>query len=270
VNDITLKGALHRKFDLLFTGEEIFGIGSFSYTNPKSPGNNGSAKDLVYGFKSTADKQFINVNVIAGSGAVEGQGLQLKATHFDFGFSHLDMKSLSSLYNSYQQVQTQTWKRLGTSPGQNTNGDTKAEAITPSEGNTGETNADQIKQQIGKDVVALLQHSPVFTLDNVGFSTGDGTLKINGIATLDRVVEEDILPEVQYQSLISKVYATADISIDQSLIDHWPIPNTADQMKQQLFALESQGFLIRKGKKLESHLEYKEGKLTANGKPLGG
>ncbi|HEX2584681.1 MAG TPA: YdgA family protein [Steroidobacteraceae bacterium] len=270
INDITLNGALHRKFDLLFTGEEMFGIGSFAYTNPKSPNTNGSAKNIVYGFKSTADKQFMNINVIAESGAVAGQGINLNATHFNFGFSHLDMKSLSSLYSSYQQIQMQTWKGFNNpSPADSSSTDeSKTEMTKPDQSNADGMDAEKIKQQIGKDVVALLQHSPVFTLDNVGFATSDGVLKINGIATLDRVVEEDILPELQYQTLMGKVYATADISIDQSLIDHWPMPNSVEQMKQQLAALESQGFIVRKGKKLESHLEFKEGKFTANGKPL--
>jgi len=269
VDNITARGAIRRKFDLLFTGEEMFGIGSFAYTNPKSTNSNGSAKDLVYGFRSTADKQFMNVNVIAESGPIVVQNAKVKATHFDFGFSHLDLKSLASLYNSYQQIQMQTWKALDKSSTSQPNpADQKAEPTGTEAGTMDGIEADRIKQQIGKDVVALLQHSPVFSLDHVGFSTSDGALKITGMATLDGVVEEDILPELQYQALISKVYATADIGIDQSLIDHWPIPGTTDQLKQQLFALESQGLIVRKGKRLESHLEYKEGKLTANGKPL--
>jgi len=272
VNDITLKGALHRKFDLLFTGEEMFGIGSFAYTNPKSPNTNGSAKNIIYGFKSTADKQFMNINVIAESGAVAAQDINFKDTHFNFGFSHLDMKSLSSLYGSYQQIKVQAWKELNKPTAGDTTSTEENKSGTSSvttDSNADVIDAEKMKQQIGKDILALLQHSPVFTLDYVGFSTNDGMLKVSGIAALDRVVEEDILPEVQYQTLISKIYATADISIDQALIDHWPMPGYADQLKQQLAALESQGFIVRKGKKLESHIEYKEGKLTANGKPFG-
>jgi uncharacterized protein YdgA (DUF945 family) len=39
-------------------------------------------------------------------------------------------------------------------------------------------------------------------------------------------------------------------------------------MRQQVAALEQQGFVTRKDGQLHSHIEFKGGQLTANGKPL--
>jgi uncharacterized protein YdgA (DUF945 family) len=45
-------------------------------------------------------------------------------------------------------------------------------------------------------------------------------------------------------------------------------PSRAEAMRQQVAAFEQQGFVTRKDGQLHSHIEFKGGALTANGKPL--
>ena len=253
VDEITLSGTLQRKFEVLFTGNETFGVSNISFADPSNSDSTFSAKNITYGIRSTADDQFINFGVIADSGAVVYKNTNLKEGHFDFATNHLDAKAVASMYKTFQELQT---KRLN----QSQNGAVDNSAV----------DSEDIKNKSAKDLLAILQHSPVLALDNIGFSTPDGALKITGNATINDVIETDITPELQYQSLAKKIHAQADIGIDQSLIDHWPMPDNAAQLKQQVSALESQGLLIRRGNKLESHIEYKDGKITANGKQVGG
>ena len=49
-----------------------------------------------------------------------------------------------------------------------------------------------------------------------------------------------------------------------------PTPtDRAEMIKQQLAAFEQAGYVTRNNGRFESHLEFKNGALTANGKPLG-
>lgn len=252
LDNLTLSGELQRKFEVLFTGNETFSIGNISFSEPSKPDSAFSMQTLTYGIRSTADDQFINFGVAADSAAVTYKNVNLKEAHFDFGTNHLDAKTLVSLYKTIQDIQVSMLKQHDNA----------------SAGTTLQT--EDIKSKTGKDILTIFQHAPVLQLDNIGFATVDGSLKITGNATINDVTEEDILPEVQYQSLAKKVHAQSDISIDQTLIDHWPVAEKTEQIKQQISALISQGFITRNGNKLESHIEYKDGKITANGEQVGG
>ena len=251
LDNITLNGTVQRKFDVLFTGDETLGIEAISFSDPSKTESDFSVKNIKYGIRASADDQFINFGVIADSDALSYKNTNLKAINFDFATNHLDAKSVASLHKSIQDMQTRILK-------QHDAGDDSSQAT------------EAFKKQAQQDVLAVLQHSPVLSLDNIGFATNDGALNITGKATLDNVTEEDVMPEVLYQALAKKIHAQVDVSIEQPLIDHWPVAQSAEQIKQQIAALETQGFIARKGSKLESHIEYKDGKITANGKQVGG
>ena len=252
MNDIRFKGALQRKFDVLFDGEETFKIGSISLEQPDTPQSSFAINDVVYGIKSSINTDFLNASAIVGSGKVSYQNVNVDETHLDFGINHLDTKATVSLYKLLDEART---KAIASS--------TSGTASNPAP-------VDDTKQRATHDILTLLQHAPVVAFNNIGFATSDGAFKITGTATINDVVESDLLPNVEYDSLRKKIHAQSDISIDQRLIDHWPIAETASSVKQQTATLEAQGYLLRKGGKLQSHIEYKDGKLTANGKPVGG
>ena len=265
VDDMSLTGSVQRKFDVLFTGEETFSIGNVSTSSSQNAAENISAKNLSYGFKSSADDQFMNIGLNMNSGALVSKEYNVKEVHFSLGGKHLDAKALAALYKVYNDVQTKAMASVCHS-GQSAN-------ATPPDGSTADADKpdfEAIKQRTTTALLTLLQHSPVLALDNISFATTDGALKFIGSATIDGVEESDLTPEVQYKTLLGKLSAQADFAIDQALIDHWPVKEDPEKFKQQISALESQGFLLRKGTKLESHIEYKGGKVTANGKPIGG
>ena len=252
VDDISLKGALQRKFEVLFTGNESFGIGNVSFNDPSDPKSSLSAKNLVYGVTIGADDHFINFKANFGSGAFATRNMVFKEMHFDFGMDHLDAVALASLYNAMEEWRMDQYKDKNADAAQN-EADVKARA-----------------EHLKQDLLTLLQHSPVLNLNNVGFATADGILTTTGTATIDSVVAEDLSPDVRFDALAKKIQAQTDISIDQSLIDHWPIAESAESVRTSIKQFEAAGFISRKGATLQSRLEYKEGKLTANGNQIGG
>jgi uncharacterized protein YdgA (DUF945 family) len=98
-------------------------------------------------------------------------------------------------------------------------------------------------------------------------------------------------------ALMTKIVAAADVWISEGLLNKdWSTPGqmadasaseeaklSADEqafaepsaqdkaaaMRQQIEALEQQGYVTRKDGKVQAHIEFKGGALTANGKPLG-
>ena len=77
---------------------------------------------------------------------------------------------------------------------------------------------------------------------------------------------------------MAKVVANADVWISEGLLNKdWSAqktaeeaqgPNRVEALRQQMAAFEQQGFVTRKDGQLHSHIEFKGGALTANGKPL--
>lgn len=268
MDNISLDGALQKKFEVLYAGEESLRIANVKFSNQQDAASNISINKISYGFKSTADDQFLNASFGMESADATFKDISIKESHFVFSGNHFDGKALAALYKIFNDVQTKAMTAA-------CRAQTAQDADSPDSTNAADDkdskpDFDAIKQQSVAVLLTLLQHAPVFSIDNVGFTTSDGALKLTGKATIDGVEESDLTPEVQYQSLMGKLNVQAEFSMDQSLVDHWPIKDNAEQFKQQVAALVAQGFLAQKGKALQSHIEFKSGKLTANGKPVGG
>jgi len=116
----------------------------------------------------------------------------------------------------------------------------------------------------------LLLNQPELFVDRLALATKDGDLKISARAKLVDIATEDVKPSINFGRLTNKVMATADISVSQSLIDHWPgaEANTAN-IKKMISEFDRSGYLVRKGDRLETHFEFSKGALTANGKAVG-
>lgn len=272
MDSISLDGTLQRKFEVLYTGEEMLRIGSIKFNNQQDDvSSHVSVNNISYGFKASADDQFLNIGIGMESGSAIIKSTNIKDAHFVFSSNHLDGKALAALYKVFNDIQTKAMKATcGNQNAQNTESTESNSTNTGTDAKDSKPDFEAIKQQSAAALLTLLQHAPIFSLDNISFATTDGALKLTGSATINGVAESDLTPEVQYQSLIGKLSAHAEFNIDQALVDHWPIKENAEQFKQQVAALETQGFLTRKGNALQSHLEFKNGKLTANGKPIGG
>jgi uncharacterized protein YdgA (DUF945 family) len=198
----------------------------------------------------------------------------LQDLHFDFGVEHMQGALLSALMKSYQAYAIALQESASIALAAAANKDlaiakeANVEAAMAEQAKMAEVLAAPTKQ-LQADALALLAQSPVFKISHVGYATGAGDLKLTGNAQLHDVTEQDFELGAKPQRFISKLFASGDFSVAQSLIDNWALGMTAQQAKQAFSELEAKGFLKRQGDRMESHLEFKDGKLTANGKPTG-
>ncbi|MFZ6657268.1 YdgA family protein [Undibacterium sp. TJN19] len=121
---------------------------------------------------------------------------------------------------------------------------------------------------------ALLQKEPELVLERISVVTSDGEAKLSGTAKLVGATATDLSNPML---MLTKVQANADVVLTDTLIakvggasqkDPEAQKAALDAMNMQIAALTEQGFIERKGKLLSSKIEWKDGKLTINGKPF--
>ncbi|HKS55093.1 MAG TPA: YdgA family protein [Steroidobacteraceae bacterium] len=131
----------------------------------------------------------------------------------------------------------------------------------------------------------LLEHSPQIVIDHIGFKAPEGEFGINGTVELADFKKDDLATPQGRTALMTKVVANADVWISEGLLNKdWsgttaaeptdvraqetPGPSKVEALRQQVAAFEQQGFVTRKDGQIRSHIQFKGGALTANGKPL--
>jgi uncharacterized protein YdgA (DUF945 family) len=276
IKQMTMNADLTPRLENLYVGNEIFTIGSFSFT--KGSAASTTVSDIRYAIDIAENNDYFSVGAKVGAAkldiAQQGTRQSLQDLHFDFGVEHMQGALLSALVKSYQAyaIALQESASIVVVAAENKDlvitKEANVEAAMAKQAKMAEVLAEPTKQ-LQADALALLTQSPVFKISHVGYATGAGDLKLTGNAQLHDMTEQDFALGAKPQGFISKLFASGDFSVAQSLIDSWALGMTAQQAKQTFSELEAKGFVKRKGDRMESHLEFKEGKLTANGKPTG-
>jgi uncharacterized protein YdgA (DUF945 family) len=129
----------------------------------------------------------------------------------------------------------------------------------------------------------LLEHSPQIVIDRIGFSAPEGEFGIKGTAELAGFKKDDLATDQSRAALMRKVVASSNVWISEALLNKdWSAqtqktevsngepagPGKVEALRQQIAAFEQQGFVTRKDGQIHTHIEFKGGALTANGKPL--
>jgi uncharacterized protein YdgA (DUF945 family) len=253
-----------RAFDALYLGTVNFEIASIE----------GSAKDgaspmrmqkLQYASEVRADGDFVDVAVKAGVGALEFMQYQLSDIKYHLSLRHLHGPTYAALSRKMQDT---AMSSMGGDP-------TASLALVGAFAEFGPQ---------------LLEHSPQIVIDHIGFSTPEGEFGIKGSAQLEGFTKDDLATAQARAGLLGKIVANADVWISEGLLNKdWSAAqetevsadepaedlqagnapqNRAEALRQQVAAFEQQGFVTRKDGQLHTHIEFKSGSLTANGKPL--
>lgn len=120
----------------------------------------------------------------------------------------------------------------------------------------------------------FLQKEPELVLERLSVMTADGEAKISGSAKLVGATPADaanpmlMLPKLQSNLDVTLTEALAAKFGGASQKDPEAQKAAQDAMAQQIQAFEGQGFITRSGKLLSSKIEWKQGRLTINGKPF--
>jgi uncharacterized protein YdgA (DUF945 family) len=256
---------LKRQFESLYVGDEDFTVASVTVTQPAS-NSNVTIKDIAYRIKMGAQGDFFSAGAKLGASSVDSTQIKVKDVHFDFVMNHLHGPTLNQLFKAYQELSTQLSNPAATKV-VNTES-VAAKSLTETDPPARETAETQLAK-IKPHLIELLKHDPEMTIEHVGFATDNGALKLTGHAQFEQLVADDFEPELSTDRILKKLAVTADITLPQSLVDHWPVGMTPDAAHQLIAQLEKQGLIVRKGDEWQSHLEYMQGALTANGKKVG-
>jgi uncharacterized protein YdgA (DUF945 family) len=274
IDKIHIDANLKRQFESLYVGDELFTIGTMTV---KQSSDNGSgafiARDIAYRVDMNAKDEWFNVGAKMGAAAMDATQFKIKDAHFDFAMNHLHGPTLNTLFKAYQDMAKQMSQTAINKPAvaedSAAQSEPAAESLTPTDDPTGATAAQEQLAKLKPHMIELLKHDPEMVFEHIGFGTDEGAIKITGRAQFNGIDAADLEPEFDPAKLVSKLAAEADITLAQGLVDHWPFGMTPDSVRQSLAQLEQQGLIVRKGDQWQSHLEFKRGELTANGKKVG-
>ncbi len=234
--DLTLDGKGSRVSEDLYDGDMAFGVGKMSIASTRTPAVDISS--LKYAFSSTSKGDFFDYSMQMGTGEVKTAALdqlkfQLKGVHYDFSLRHLHAPTLQKLTRAIRDAYSKTI-------------DNPLAAQTAMMGPLAEH---------GRE---LLKHDPEFVIDRVGVETPQGEAVLRGVIKAPGVTEEDL--KAGAMALLPKLVADLNFEAPQALFDN--VPNGNMMMGLGI----DQGYVKREGKKIVSHIEFKGGKLTINGK----
>lgn len=236
-SNLTLDGKGSRVAEDLYDGKVAMGIGKVSVTSSKSPAVDVS--NIRYDVDSISKGDYFDYAVRMGSGEVKTAALdalkfQLKEVHYDMTLRHLHSPTLQKLTKSMRE----SYSTLSAS--------NPAEAQLAMLGPLAEH---------GKE---LLKHDPEFVIDRIGIVTAQGEAAFKGVIKLPGVTDADL--KAGPMALLPKLVADITFEAPQELFENVPNGNMVMGMGID------QGYVKRDGKKIVSHIEFKNGKLSINGK----
>lgn len=236
LTDLSVGGDSSQVTEDLYAGKVGVGVGKVSIASGRSPPVDVSA--IRYDVESTSKGDYFDYALRMGSGEVKTPSLdalkfQLREVHYDMTLRHLHTPTLQKLVRSLRE----SYARL---PGSPVGADMSLLAPFAEHGRE------------------LLKHDPQFVIDRIGIVTAQGEAAFRGVIRLTGVTDEDL--GAGALALLPKIVADITFEAPQALFDSVPNGNMLVGMGVD------QGYLKREGGKLTSHIEFRGGKLSVNGK----
>jgi uncharacterized protein YdgA (DUF945 family) len=193
---------------------------------------------IKYQVTSSVDDGFMDVGARLGTGKLKNSALadlqfDIEEMHYDFTLRRLHAGTLDKLMAGIKAAYS---KRVSTVA------DVDAAMMTP----------------IKEHGFALLKHDPEFVVDRIGVVTPQGEGVIKGVLRFKGMDQADFAPGSM--AWLNKVEADFTVECAQKLVEKFPNGATGAGL------VVDQGYAKREGDKLVSHIEYKKGELTVNGK----
>jgi uncharacterized protein YdgA (DUF945 family) len=227
MRDLKLDGGARRIVGNLYDTDLDFTMGEMSYVG--ADGNTTSMKDLSYVIDTDSSGDFVSFATRMGTGAVESPELAQKG---------LNIKSMH--YDvTVRRLHIETLEKFLTA--------IDASYVEPAAGSA-----------VTDRGFELLKHDPEFVLDRISIETPDGEATLKGILRLEGVTEKDL--KMGVLSLIARLDADLTLESPRKLIDR--IDGGGEVLKEAVDG----GYVELKADKARSHIEFREGELTVNGK----
>lgn len=247
IGEMKADGNIDRAFgnSMLYLGKTTASIASIEFSSAAIGGF--KAGNITLESDSTAKKDLIDMGIKMGMATFKFGEAEFTNFHYDYSLHNIHGETLNKMSNEFSAV--------------------AKTSVTPNE------QMQQMQTIWKKYGMELLKYDPIISLDRLSISGKSGEFKTNASAKLVGVIEADFnMP----QSILQKLEAQGDLSFAEALIEE-VVNMTQKDPNARAMALtmanatitgfEAQGYLTRKEKALTSHMEWKQGKASINGKP---
>lgn len=257
LGELSFECDLERAFDSLYMGTAAIRIASMHHATPTE---SMQVEQISYATDMRKNGDYFDMALAAGVGSMAMKGLTMSELRYDLAFNHLHGPTYAAMQRKME------------------------ESMTGSALNDTNASAAALVAALGEYVPQLLEHSPQLVINRIGFSMPEGEAGFKGTIQLKDFSKDD-LANGTTMALLTKLDASADLWLSEALLMRdWTTgasatadevsegPSAAEKlamMQMQVAQLEQQGYITRSGDRLESHIEFKNGALTANGQPLG-
>ena len=250
---------LKREFDVLYAGTVALTLDALSGTRAGAGASAGAGaplrmQDLKLVGLTTVSGEYVDTTFTFGIASLAAATTELRDLHYDLSIRHLHGPTYAALTDKMRSAYFATVNN--------------ASAPTPA------ASGAAILEPFKEYGPALLEHKPEIIIDRIAFKTPQGGALVTGKFSLPGFVAADM--DRPMSAWITKLEAIADFTVDESLLAK-PVaapaaaspPNALQGIRDKVASLEQQGFVTRQGTQLRSHIEFRQGALTVNGKPLG-
>lgn len=230
----------------LFLGKTSFSIDTINYSNSAKADNGFGLKNLLVSSDSTLKNDLIDMSLKLGIDQLQANKKDIGAIHYDYSLKRLHAPSVQKFYEQF---------------------------ITASQGKNQPEQILALQKSMKELGLEILKHDPIIALDRLSLTGKNGEFKASANVKVVNFQPEDLENPML---LIPKLESKGEINIAEALVQEL-IENTQtdpnargmamSMFNMQLANLETQGYVKREGKNLQSQLVWSKGKLSINGKP---
>jgi uncharacterized protein YdgA (DUF945 family) len=239
-------------FGELYAGTSNFSVDSLRGASTVSD-SSVNLEALAYDLAIRTDGDYVDMTMELGAAKFELPKLDMSNVRYDVAVNHVHGPTYAAVAAKFREIGTPNDPAAAPDP-----------------------------KSVMEPLMALLEHSPELVIKRIGFSIPEGEVGITGTVRLKDFAKVDLQDPAAQAELISKLDASADVWFDEGVLTRdWSngsvqqtqngAPSGAERLaaiRNQVAQLEQQGFLARKDDRLQTRIEFKQGMLTANGKPL--
>jgi uncharacterized protein YdgA (DUF945 family) len=236
-------GSEEKALDGLYVGTGTFTIERLDGSGPR-PGSDFSLQRMALTSTSSANGEFFDYRVDVAADAAKLAAVQLTNLMYSESFEHIHGPSLLAFADALRAADRQA------------------------NGNQARLQAgilDAFRHQ-GADLVA---HDPVINIRQVSFTMPEGSFLLSGRISAPGLGAGDLQQwPAGIVALRSHVQVTADLRVDNGLLQRFLASGSNPKIAAQLTSFEQQGYITAGAAAVTTHLELSNGMITLNGHPF--
>jgi uncharacterized protein YdgA (DUF945 family) len=249
LEDIAFESNSELAFGDLYIGDAALSVRSLALTTGADAPGSGpkyvSMKGLEYGAKIGRKDDFLDVKGRLKLAALDVEPFAMSGLHYEVTLKHVHGPSVAEFIRAVR-------KSLAASP---TGAEGAADSVFAKDG-----------RRIG---IEILKRDPEIVIDRIAFAMPEGDALLSGSVHLVGFAPADLDAPAAMAGLVRKIDARLDVSIAEGLLAKLVAAGggeRASALEQQVAALEAQGYVTRADGRLATHIEFRQGALTFNGK----